>query len=77
MTFKSFILTTIVLFFSMVDIKSQNACPVNFGGKLLESAKRDIKNWNGKIIACDVEVIQVEKGYVDKPYYKVPTYEFF
>ncbi|NOU46148.1 MAG: hypothetical protein HOO86_03695 [Bacteroidales bacterium] len=71
MTFKSFILTTIVLFFSMVDIKSQNACPVNFGDKQLESAKRDIKNWNGKIIACDVEVIQVEKGYVDKPYYKV------
>jgi hypothetical protein len=71
MIFKPLIITTIMLLFSFADIKAQNACPVNFGDKHLETSKKDIKNWNGKIIACDVEVIQVEKGYLDKPYYKV------
>ena len=64
-------MTTFVLLFSMTNIKAQNACPLNFGDKQLEKAKRDIKSWNGEIVACDVEVIQVEKGYIDKPYYKV------
>ncbi|TKC10802.1 hypothetical protein FA048_11570 [Pedobacter polaris] len=71
MTLKTIIMTTVVLLFSITDIKAQNACPLNFGSKQLEKAKHDIKNWNGKIIACDVEVIQVEKGYQSKPYYKV------
>jgi hypothetical protein len=70
-TFKTIIMTTIVLLFSMADTKAQNACPVNFGDKQLETVKPDIKKWNGEIVACDVEVMQVEKGYIDKPYYKV------
>ncbi|MGG7037100.1 MAG: hypothetical protein ACI7YS_18195 [Flavobacterium sp.] len=64
-------MTTIVLLFSMADTKAQNACPLNFDDKQLETAKRNIKKWNGEIVACDVEVMQVEKGYIDKPYYKV------
>ncbi len=64
-------MTTIMLLFSLADIKAQNVCPVNFGDKQLEIAKQNIKKWNGEIVACDVEVIQVEKGYIDKPYYKV------
>lgn len=60
-----------MLLCSITDIKAQNAFPLNFGDKQLGAAKLDLKKWNGEIIACDVEVIQVEKGYVDKPYYKV------
>jgi len=56
---------------STADIKAQNAFPLNFGDKQLETAKLEIKKWNGEIVACDVEVMQVEKGYIDKPYYKV------
>jgi hypothetical protein len=70
-TLKTIIITTIVLLFSIADIKAQNACPLNFGDKQLEKGKLDIKKWNGEIVACDVEVLQVEKGYMDKPYYKV------
>ena len=69
--FKALIVTTIVLSFAISDVKAQNACPVNFGTIQLDSAKSDVKSWNGKIIACNVEVIQVEMGYLDKPYYKV------
>lgn len=64
-------MTTMLLLFSATDINAQNACPVNFGDKQLKAAKQDINKWNGEIVACDVEVMQVEKGYVDKPYYRV------
>lgn len=70
-TFKTLITTVIVLLFTITNIKAQNACPINFENKQLKIAEHNIKNWNGKIIACNVEVIQVEKGYIDKPYYKV------
>jgi hypothetical protein len=64
-------MTTIVLLFSKTDTTAQNACPVNFGDKQLKTAKLGMKKWDGKIVASNVEVIQVEKGYLDKPYYKV------
>ncbi len=70
-TFKTTLLTAMVLVLSIAENKAQNACPVNFGNKQLETAKLDTKKWNGEIVACDIEVIQVEKGYLDKPYYKV------
>jgi hypothetical protein len=55
----------------MANIVAQNACPVNFSDNDLEIARNNIKNWNGKIVAFDVEVVQVEMAYQDKPYYKV------
>jgi hypothetical protein len=30
-----------------------------------------VEEWNGRIIAFDAKVIQVQKGYQDKPYYQV------
>jgi hypothetical protein len=68
---RTFGLIISVLIFSLANLRAQSACPVNFIGKTLVTAKSDIDNWNGKIIACEVEVVQVEKGYVEKPYYKV------
>lgn len=69
--FKTLLTTIILLLFSLMNSKAQNVCPVNFENQHLENAKKDIDKWNGEIVACDVEVIQIEKGYQDKPYCKV------
>lgn len=59
MTFKTMIFTTIAILSLSTNTKAQNACPVNFGDKQLETAKLEIKKWNGEIVACNVEVMQV------------------
>ncbi len=68
-------LITFVLILSLTSVKAQKPFPVNFNDTDLKVAKNDISNWDGKIIACTVEVLQVEKGPVDKPYYKVKLEE--
>lgn len=61
----------IIIVFSFFKLNSQNACPVNFDGKILKVAKNDIPSWNGKIIACNGEIIEIKNGYQNKPYFKV------
>ncbi len=64
-------LATLTLSLTLTNLIAQNAYPLNFDDTTLKTAINDISNWNGKIVACDVEVLQVEKGYQDKSYYKV------
>jgi len=51
--------------------KVSNSCPRNFDGKAYVTAKKTIKKQVGKMIAFDAEVIAVEKGYNDLPYFSV------
>ncbi len=52
-------------------VNAQTPCPLNFYDRTLDSAKVDLEKWDGEIIACDVEVVEVQKGYLEKPYFKV------
>jgi len=49
---------------------AQNPFPINFSSRDLKKLKRNPHKWNGQIIAFDAEVIEIKKGYHDKPYYK-------
>ena len=51
--------------------ESKNPFPTNFESKDLKLLKKHIKQWHGTIIAFDALVLDVKKGYQEKPYYKV------
>jgi hypothetical protein len=70
-TFLLYGLTMFILTLAWTHLLAQNACPVNFIGGTIPTAKADINNWNGKIIACEAKVVQIEKGYRNKLYYKI------
>jgi hypothetical protein len=52
-------------------LKAQTACPVNFDGKTLSIARKDGKDWYGKIVAFNAMVMEVKDGPHDRPYYRV------
>ena len=68
---KTFGFTILVLLSVFTNSIAQKSCPLNFNGQTLKTAKAALNSWDGKIIACDVEVIQVEKSYQNKPYCRV------
>jgi len=49
----------------------QTKCPRNFEGKNLAVAKQQLQKRKGDTVAFDAEVVAIEKGYNDKPYFKV------
>ena len=62
------------LLFLMPDNYAQklsNSCPRNFDGKTFLAIKKMIKKEVGKTVAFDAEVVAVEKGYNDLPYFSV------
>lgn len=67
---KKALLTLSLLLMGLIRLSAQH-CPVNFDSKTLKSAKKQVEEWGGRIIAFDAKVIQVQKGHQDKPYYQV------
>lgn len=55
----------------VLEDESKNPFPTNFESKNLKKLKKNIDQWHGEIIAFDALVLDVKKGYQDKPYYKV------
>jgi len=51
--------------------KLSNSCPRNFDGKAFLASKKTKKKEIQKTVAFDAEVVTVEKGYNDLPYFKV------
>jgi hypothetical protein len=51
--------------------KKGNSYPVNFNSRQLEEAKKDLKSWDGKIVAFDGEIIEVNFLGPNRPYLKV------
>lgn len=51
--------------------KLSNSCPRNFDGKAFLASKKTIKKEIQKTVAFDAEVVAVEKGYNDLPYFRV------
>ena len=50
--------------------QKQTACPRNLSGKAFTEMASEIKKHNGETVAFDAEVIEIQKGYNDKPYVK-------
>ena len=48
---------------------AQAPCPVNFNGQELSAAKKNVAGWKNKIVAFDLEVLDVRKGYEGAPYF--------
>lgn len=44
-------------------------CPRNFDAKKLALVQRDVAKHKGETVAFDAEVVSIEKGYNDKPYF--------
>lgn len=44
-------------------------CPRNFDAKKLALVQKDAAKHRGEIVAFDAEVVSIEKGYNDKPYF--------
>lgn len=64
-------IVTLLLFINTGALFAQNYCPVNFDGNVLKNIQAEPYNWYGKIFACNGNIIQVEKGYRDLPYFQV------
>ena len=54
-----------------VQPTSSNPYPTNFSSEEYKKAKKNLKNWNGKIVAFDGEVLEVQYPFPNKPYLKV------
>jgi hypothetical protein len=59
----------VFLFAQATSLNGQNYCPVNFDGNVLNSIKAESYLSYGKIFACNGNIIQVEKGYRELPYF--------
>lgn len=64
-------LTLLFLMANCYAQKPSNSCPRNFDGKALVTTKKTIKKDIQKTVAFDAEVLSVEKGYNDLPYFSV------
>ena len=65
------ILISLIIALFSGKLRSQNACPINFDGEKFKLVEHEPQKYVGKIVAFNATVLQVEKGLVDKPYYKV------
>lgn len=63
------LLATIVTAGNSFYAHAQDPCPTNFDGSTLATAKRNIQAWDNKIVAFDIEVVDVQKGYQGAPYF--------
>jgi hypothetical protein len=50
---------------------TSNPYPTNFDAKVLKKAKKNLAEWNGKIVAFDGEILEVKHLSPGKPYMKV------
>jgi hypothetical protein len=64
-----FFLFTSLIFFKPVN--AQNYCPVNFTAELLSVMREVPSAYYGKILACEGQILRVEKGYKDQPYFEL------
>ncbi len=66
---------TLLLFvingFNNVNAQKPIGCPRNFDGKTFALIKNEILNHIGEAVAFDSEVIEIEKAYNEKPYFRV------
>jgi hypothetical protein len=72
MKYPATLLMSLLLFSGVVHAQTpQTKCPRNFEGKNLPAVKQNLKKRKGDTVAFDAEVISIEKGYNDKPYFRV------
>lgn len=63
----------IMLFIGIFHLKAQTPqtkCPRNFDARKLAIVQKDAQKHRGETVAFDAEVVTIEKGYNDKPYFK-------
>lgn len=61
-----FCIIVLLCFFTPTNVLAQGNCPTNFDGNSLDSASIRI----GEIVSCIVMIDEVQKAYLDKPYYR-------
>lgn len=49
--------------------QAQTPCPTNFNGQQLSMAQKNVQGWKNKIVAFELEVQEVHKGYEGAPYF--------
>lgn len=73
MKYITFLLLPILLLVGVSDLYAQTPkvkCPRNFDAKKFALVQKDAANHQGEAVAFDAEVVSIEKGYNDKPYFQ-------
>lgn len=65
------IFSLLLIFFFVCSTAAQKPCPTNFDGKAFLSVQSKIKRHIGETIAFDGEVVEIQSGYNDIPYFRV------
>lgn len=65
------IFTFLFLIVGSYTLVAQKPCPTNFDGKSLLVIQSKIKKHIGQTIAFDAEVVEIQSGYNDIPYFRV------
>lgn len=70
-TYCSSILSLLLILIGTCTAAAQKPCPTNFDGKAFLSIQNKIKKHIGETIAFDGEVVEIQEGYNDIPYFLV------
>ncbi|MEI6823395.1 MAG: hypothetical protein WCL51_15805 [Bacteroidota bacterium] len=75
---KIIVFLSIYLFISFnYSSYGQKACPTNLDNLTIKEIEKNIDKWEGKIVAFDAIVSEIQVGHVEKPFYKVTVGDEF
>ncbi len=62
---------TYLIFAAGMQAPAQGYCPVNLNGEVLNGMRQDPVMYYGKMLACNGEVLKIERGSKGLPYYQL------